>query len=290
LPPIDDAKDLDGKLINDSSIAFPEAYLLSAAKPNPSAADLLKPVVIAVHGFSASTFEWTEFKEWAATKNDILTSLVLLGGHGRDYADFKKATWSDWQQPIIDEYNKLVNLGYQHIHFAASSTGCPLVLNMIRRKLADTRPLRKVMLVDPIIIPGNKQLALIPGLKGMITYTETTIEKGEGGYWYKYRPAEALQELEKIARQERIALEKGYTLPEGIRLKVYKSLQDNAVDPLSAVQLFKGLMHHDGTAIDVSMENSSLHVFTRLRGRDAYTAAYAQLQLKTFNDIYERVK
>lgn len=290
LPPIDETKDLDGKLINDSALKNPGAFLLSAYNVNPSPEDLLKPVIIFVHGFSASTFEWWEMKEWIAGKGDVFTSLVLLGGHGRDYEDFKTATWSDWQWPVIEEYNKLRSKGYTNIHIAASSTGGPLVLNMIRRRLIETGPLHQIFLIDPIIFPGNKQLSLIPGLKSLVPYAETTMEQGEGGFWYKYRPAEALIQLEKITREERKALEKGYTLPEGIRLKVYKSLHDNAVDPVSAAQLFKGLQHSDGSAIDIEMEESSLHVFTRLRGRNSYTAQDSLLQVKTFEDMYNRSK
>lgn len=290
LPPIDHAKDLDGQIINDSSISNPAAFLLSAAIPSPTQADLDKPVIIAVHGFSASTFEWTEFQEWVSVKGDVLTSLVLLGGHGRDSNDFKSATWENWQTPIIDEYNKLVNLGYKNISFAAASTGCPLILNMIRRQLINSGNIKNLMLIDPIILPGNKQLSLVAGLKSLIPYVETTMEKGESGYWYKYRPAEALQQLEKLTRDERKALEKGYTLPAGIKLKVYKSLKDNAVDPISAVQIFKGIKLHDGSDPEITMEESNLHVFTRLKGRNTISAEDISLQVKTFEDIYNRSK
>lgn len=290
LPPIDESKDLDGQLINDSSLRNPAAFLLSAAIPSPSQADLDKPVIIAVHGFSASTFEWTEFRDWVSTKGDVLTSLVLLGGHGRDYNDFKAATWENWQTPIIDEYNKLVNLGYRNISFAAASTGCPLILNMIRRQLVNSVNIKNLMLIDPIILPGNKQLSLVSGLKRLIPYVETTIEKGESGYWYKYRPAEALQQLEKLTRTERKALEKGYTLPAGMKIKVYKSLKDNAVDPISAVQIFKGIKLHDGSEAEIAMEESNLHVFIRLKGRNTVSSEDISLQFKTFEDIYNRCK
>ena len=40
LPAIDNAVDLDGTLINDSSLVFPERFLLSSAIPSPTAADL----------------------------------------------------------------------------------------------------------------------------------------------------------------------------------------------------------------------------------------------------------
>ena len=95
------------------------------------AAEAQKPVIIASHGYSASTFEWNEFKTWSAGRTDYYISQVLLAGHGTTYADFKKSTWHDWQSSIADEYNKLVKAGYKNINFAASSTSCTLLLDMI---------------------------------------------------------------------------------------------------------------------------------------------------------------
>ena len=68
---------------------------------------------------------------------DFYTSQVLLGAHGRDYADFKNGTWEQWQFPIVEEYNKLSALGYENINIAASSTGCPLVLDMLQKHKID---------------------------------------------------------------------------------------------------------------------------------------------------------
>ncbi|MBK7817638.1 MAG: hypothetical protein IPJ60_08850 [Sphingobacteriaceae bacterium] len=131
LPPIDDKIDLDGKQVNDSSLIDPSAFLLSSAIPNPTSTDLQKHVIITAHGFSATNFEWLEFSSWSKGKSDLLVSRVLLGGHGRDYADFQKAKWEDWQKPIIDEYDRLVSIGYKNISLAGSSTGCPLIIEMI---------------------------------------------------------------------------------------------------------------------------------------------------------------
>ena len=92
MPPINNSIDLDGTQINDSSLTYPERFLLSAAIPYPTATDLSKPVIICVHGFSATTFEWIEFRDYSKNySSDYLTSIVLLGGHGRDYSDFKTA-------------------------------------------------------------------------------------------------------------------------------------------------------------------------------------------------------
>ena len=161
LPPIDNAVDLDGTLINDSSLAFPEKFLQSAANLNPSTLDLEIPVVICAHGFSASTFEWSEFRDFAKTQKKFFTSQVLLGSHGRDYADFKAGTWQQWQQPIIDEYNKLRTLGYKRIYFAGTSTGCALIIDIIKSNMINTDVLKHIFFIDPIVVPSNKTMTLV---------------------------------------------------------------------------------------------------------------------------------
>ena len=285
LPPIDEKVDLDGSKINDSSLTNPANFLLSAAIPNPTATDLNKPVVIGVHGYSASTYEWTEFRDWSKTKNDFYVSIVLLGGHGRDYADFKSSTWEDWQAPIIEEYNKLQGMGYKNINIVASSTGCPLVLNMVRTGKIHSDQLKHIYFIDPIIVPANKQLSLAPAIGLFVGYIKSDLDQGENGFWYKYRPEHSLRQLEKFARQERKELEKGVTLPTGVSLKVYKSKKDGSVDPISAVQLQKGIK----SGISVIMIESSLHVFTRLHGRNVITAGDRDLQLKTFEEIHSEL-
>ncbi len=286
IPPIDDKVDLDGGKFPDSSLITPSHYLLSAAIPNPTAADLAKPVIITVHGFTACNFEWTEFRDWSKSFSDFNVSLVLLGGHGRDYETFRKSSWADWQSPIIEEYNKLRDLGYQKISFIASSTGCPLVLNMITTNKINADVLKHVFFIDPIIISSNKTLSLVSVLGPLLKYSPSTLDPGENGYWYKYRPQEALKQLEKLIKKERKELEKGITLPEGVSLKVYKSEKDGSADPASAVLLSKGLKTSNGNNIDVEMINSSLHVFTRLHGRATITSSDTDLQLKTFQEIH----
>jgi len=280
-PPIDNNVDLDGKIINDSSLIKPSDYLLSAAIPSPTASDLAKPILITVHGFSASNFEWTELRDWAKSKNDFLVSLVLLGAHGRDYDTFKNATWGDWQQPILEEYNLLRSMGYTNINIVSSSTGCPLVLDMISSGKISADVLKHVFFIDPIIIPANKNLSLVSVLGTVIHYTTTTLDPGENGYWYKYRPREALKQLERLIQKERKDLQKGITLPAGVTLKVYKSTKDDAADPVSAVLIGKGIK-----GVETVMVNSDLHVFTRLRGRKVFTPEDVALQLKVFEEIH----
>ena len=98
---------LDGDIIFDPSLYNPENYLVSAMYPTPSAKDLEKHIILAIHGYSSSTFEWQEFKDWS-TDTNYRISQVLLDGHGRDYNAFKASTWQDWRSALTEEYEKLI--------------------------------------------------------------------------------------------------------------------------------------------------------------------------------------
>lgn len=283
LPPIDNKIDLDGTTINDSSLTHPEKFLLSVANPSPTVLDKSKPVFIAVHGFTATTFEWLEFKNFVKNNGNALISVVLLGGHGRDYSDFKKATWEDWQAPIIKEYNDLRALGYTNISLIGSSTGCPLLLEAISANKLNTDVLKKVFFIDPIIVPSTKTLALISAVGPALGYSASTMEQGENGFWYKYRPYQALEQLNNITQLMRKRLEDGITLPDNVSLTVYKAKKDGAADPVSAALLYNGIKNKE--KLKVSVINSELHVFTRLKGRNVITPEDIELQNNIFNEI-----
>ena len=285
-PAIDEEVMLDGDNIYDPSITDSAKYLVSAAIPDPSQLQKETPVVIAVHGYSATTFEWDEFRQWSDSIGKYYVSQVLLGGHGRDYEAFKKATWQDWQQPIIDEYKKLDAKGFQKISLIGSSTGCPLILNLVYSgKISICRNPKHILFIDPIIIPSNKSLTLVDFVGPAIGYAKANLDSGEQGHWYQYRPQESLNQLLDIITLVRKKLEDGITLPQNTTLKVYKAEKDNSADPISAVLLYKGVKNSNGSHISVEMVNSSLHVFTRLKGRNIVTSKDKVLQIKTFEDI-----
>src|SRR5690606_19402656 len=89
---------LDGNTVRDT------ADLVSQRLPSPDSATLAKPVIIAAHGFTASTYEWEEFQRYAEADGRVLVSRVLLGRHGTDIEDFEAGTWRDWGRPILEEY------------------------------------------------------------------------------------------------------------------------------------------------------------------------------------------
>lgn len=289
-PDIDDATMLDGTQINDLSLYNPEDYLVSLALPNPTEAQKNTPVLIAAHGYSASTFEWDELQEFARQDGSFLVSQVLLGGHGRDFADFKAARWQDWQSSIRDEYRRLRAAGFTNLSLVGSSTGAPLIVHLFTNGFFEVNGApNEVFLIDPIVVSGNKTLVLVELLGPVLGYTTTDLDEGEKGKWYVYRPQESLRQLMDLIDLTRRNLEKGITLTPGTRLKIYKSEIDRTADPVSAVMLHKGLRTATGAKVEVEMIPSDLHVFTRLRGRDRITPENKAQQQAAFHEIRDRI-
>lgn len=267
-------------------------HLVSVYIPSPTEIQKNTPVIIAAHGYSATTFEWDELREFADTKGTFYVSQVLLGGHGRSYVDFKTATWEDWQNSIKVEYKKLSDAGFKKIYLAGSSTGAPLIINLLKSGFfADYTSPKGVFLVDPIVVSANKTLTLVGLLGPVLGYTTVELPTGEQGRWYVYRPQETLKQLMELIDLTRKDLQKGILLSDDFYMKVYKSTLDDVADPVSALLIYKG-MKYDWTLyknIDVEMVDSKLHVFTRLRGRDGVTAADTQKQQHVFDEIEGKV-
>jgi carboxylesterase len=292
LPPMDDNM-LDSGEIPYDYFTHPDSFLVSAAFPSPTPQQLQTPVVIAVHGYSSTTSEWDEFKNFADSNSvkKFYVSRVLLGGHGLSYVAFKNATWEDWQAPIIKEYKKLDSTGFTNISLAGSSTGGPLILEMMysgKIKECIHQP-KHLFLVDPIIIPSSKLLSVVDIIGPFVPYVKTDLDSAEQGHYYQYRPQESLNQLLDIIDLVRKKLEDGITFSANTSLNVYKSERDDAADPVGAVLLYKGIRLSNGEHITVEMENSSLHVFTYLEYRENVTMQDRQLQKKVFNEIANTV-
>ena len=283
-------QDLDGNVLFDPSLYQPEKYLVSAYKPNPSDQEKQIPVLIAAHGYSASTFEWDELRKYAdSVKSGILISQVLLGGHGRTYEDFKNSTWRDWQASILLEYKKLVQAGYTNISFIGSSTGCPLILNLLYENSLSQIPPNQIILIDPIIIPSNKILSLAGIVGPMIGYTSVDFDSElERKHWYHYRPQETLQELLDIITVVRKELESGIALPALTDLSIYKSKYDEVADRISGVLIYNGIESNSMNSKEIDMVNSHIHVMTRLQGRNNITDNDISIQKMIFNQIIEK--
>ena len=284
------ADDLGGGQIFDPSTYHPEKYLISVSNPTPTAAQAQVPVIIVCHGYSASTFEWDEFRTWSAGRTDYNISQILLDGHGVTYDQFKSSTWHDWESSIADEYTKLVNEGYKNINLAGSSTSCTLLLDMINNGVFNSAGTTvHIFLIDPIIIPSDKFLSIVGVVGPMLGYIEADTAPGEEKYYYHYRPEETLQQLNNVLGAVRGELQSGITLPKNVYLKVYKSIKDPTADPVSAVLIYNGVKTSTGGHIDIDMIDSKLHVFTRLSLVPDVTDQDKANQLYAFNDIATRI-
>jgi carboxylesterase len=283
-------QDLDGNVLFDLSLYQPEKYLVSAYKPNPSDQEKQIPVLIAAHGYSASTFEWDELRKYAdSIKSGILISQVLLGGHGRTYQDFKNSTWRDWQASILLEYKKLVQAGYTNISFIGSSTGCPLILNLLYENSLYQIPPNQIILIDPIIIPSNKILSLAGIVGPIIGYTSVDFDSElERKHWYHYRPQETLQELLDIITVVRKELESGIALPALTDVSIYKSTYDEVADRVSGILIYNGIKSNTMNSKEIYMVNSHIHVMTRLQGRNNISSNDISIQKLIFNQIIEK--
>ncbi len=282
---------LDSGTLFDPSIYKPEKYLISKAMPKPTPEQAQRPVLIACHGYSATTFEWDELRTFLGNRTDIYLSQVLLGGHGRSYDDFKKSSWQDWQAAITTEYDALLKAGYQNISLVGSSTSGALLLELLASGYFVGRPAPpNLLLVDPIVIPSDKSLSLIGVVGPMLGYVEADQPATEDKVYYHFRPQETLQQLQNLLNRVRKDLEKGITLPTNCQLTVYKSKKDPTADAVSAVLIYQGVRLANGNPVTVELIDSDLHVYTRLNLREGVTTKDRANQTTTFTDIITQAR
>lgn len=281
---------LDGDVIFDPSLYNPEDYLVSAKYPHPTAEDLDRHIILAIHGYSATTFEWKEFADWSDGQ-PYRVSQVLLDGHGRDYDSFKAATWQDWRSAITDEYEKLIALGYTKISLVGSSTGGTLLVQLVSSGYFNDRVHPKnLFLVDPIVVSSNK-LQSIAGIVGpMLVYVEVDNTSEENKYWYRFRPQETIKELNEIMKLVRKDLEDGINLPSDTYMKVFHSKYDPVASTTSTVLIYKGLKTSSGEVIDAQIVDSDIHVFTRLGLRPNPSSIQIANQQDAFMQIAKKLK
>lgn len=287
-PDITDAM-LDGNVIFDPSLYAPEDYLVSAKYPSPTPEDLEKHVLIASHGYSASTFEWQEFMDWSADSSYRVSS-VLLDGHGRTYEDFKASKWEDWRAAIIREFELLEDLGYTKISFVGSSTSGALLLELMESGYFNSQIKPKnIFLIDPIVVPTAKLQSLAGIIGPMIVFVEEDQTAEEDKFWYHFRPQETINELNQIIQKVRKGLEEGITVPDGTYVKSFHSKADPTASTTCTVLIYKGLEHMDGSKIDVQIMDSDIHVFTRLSLRPSVSPLERSNQLDAFTQISKRL-
>lgn len=278
---------MDSPLTRDISLENPD-HILSQRYPNPTPEILQRPVIIACHGYTASTFEWLELKTFAESRSDVLVSLVPLGGHGRDVHRFAESSWEDWGQPILDEYNALIKKGYRNINFIGSSAGALLLAHYLASGAFSDHPPGSIVLVDPFLIPQRKELSLIPYLGWLIGNIPASETRNPvmRRHWYNNHPVATLKELHELIQTVATEIEVGLPLP-ATTLVIYQSSGDRVSDPDGAWQLARKFYYNDGKPVQLNIIHSPHHVFTHGLARDegAWTSADRQIQEQTFRDI-----
>ncbi len=216
---------MDSPHTQDPALTNP-AYRLSQHPKHPRRKD---PVMVLVHGFSASTYEFDAFKTAVtAIAPTMQWSTILMGGHGRNYHAFKDATCDDWQAPLVEEVNALIQLGYTRITLVGVSTGATVIMDALLRGLIDATAIESVIMVDPFLSPRNKWLYAIPYLKRLIPNTMADASTPLAhAHWYTNRPAEALNQLRiLITRVARLQQTAAISVPT----TVYLALNDPICD------------------------------------------------------------
>jgi len=229
--------------------------------------DLNRPVIIACHGFSASTAEWKEFKTYAEANSNVYVQLVLLGGHGRNLKAFKKATWQEWRQPIIDTITYYKAQGFKNIHVIGSSASGPLILSLASTDVLNSKSIKSVIFVDPFIIPKPKSFEWIDTPASWFV-RNIPVHWGESEdrpkYFYVHYPIAALKELKKLVDRIRVKLDRKIVLPSWISVAIFQSENDPVSDSAGANLLAQQLSPFP----DLYMVDSTLHVFTRSIGQE----------------------
>lgn len=268
-----------------------KTYKVSTRFRRPSSETLARPVLIAVHGYAASTFEWQEFREFAESHSRVLVSQVLLGGHGRDLKSFDNASWQDWEKPVLEEYKALKRKGYKHISFAGSSVGATLLLHEIASGNYQNvvHPPEHFFLIDPYVIPQDRLMAVTPYL-GFFGQNPTP-EEGQTPLkypkWFFNRPSKALVQLNELTNQVSQELEVGLMLPTGSRMVIYQSMGDTVSNPKGADLIQEHVRGVSGNVVRVEWVNSRHHVFTQGRARKAeeWSLEDKENQEKVFKDM-----
>lgn len=278
---------MDSPLTQDPALS--DSSSLVSTRPGLTAVDRQRPVIIAAHGFSASTYEWGEFRTYAEANSDVLVSLVLLGGHGRDLDTFEASTWEEWGAPILAEYHALAAQGFTNLSLAGASTGGTLLLEQLSRNAYDrVNPPDELFFIDALVVSTSKMLRYARQVGPLIGNVPWEPSETERRHWYTNRPWRTLAELNDLLMKVRRSLRQGISLPEGTRATVWKTTGDEVVDPVSADWIKDGLRG----PVEVQMIESDIHVITRLRARTdgVVTESDRRWQHRIFDEMIQKVQ
>jgi carboxylesterase len=250
------------------------------------------PVLIMVHGFSATTYEWNDLAryidEWYP--NQILYSKILLGGHGRSLEAFRKSTYEKWGSPVLTEYQSLVQKGFNHISLIGSSAGGAIILNHLAHHHYDgpIKPIN-IFLIDPMVKPlayWKRWIAKIGSIFDLDYPPQSVLTPEELENWYGYSPFRSIVQLNELGQKVEQALAKRIDLPAKTNLFIWSSNKDPIVNPQGYQIIQQGVQGSEGGKIFSEAVDSNLHVFIRLSGRSFPITEHDRMNQKR---VFEKI-
>lgn len=259
---------------------------LVSALPTPDSASRSLPVVIAVHGFTASTFETTPVAEYLRGKG-FLVSQVLMGAHGVSLDEFKASTWRTWEIPVLEEYQKLMTLGYKNIGFVTASTGGSVVMELYTSGQLVPAPTR-ISMVAPLLDFADKRIGIMGILQALGASNKPSKATGNSfGHWYSDWSIRQLRELQDLTEIMKSRLRGSIPLPDNAKIQIFQSMGDKVVDPFSADIWTNGIK---GGLVSLYRLDSDLHVpigqeFIDDKGVNTWTAKDRATKTRIFEQI-----
>jgi len=238
--------------------------LISSNAASFSTEMLKRPVIITAHGFGASPFEWQDFSKFISTHSDALISNVFLGGHD-SLSNFSSTSWETWLDPICNEYDRLVSLGFESIYICGCSVGSTLIIQgLLNHRFRPSLPLKHIFLIDTLIVPKQKLLYWLPWIKSFMFDPKLVLNSEEKLHWLPYRPKTSLLELLRLIKKTRRDINQGIHLPDHVQISFFQSTHDPVIDIKSYYLVKKALSYNLSKQVHSYLINSELHVFSRL--------------------------
>lgn len=207
--------------------------------------------VVLSHGFTGSPHG---LRAWAAALADagFAVQMPLLPGHGTSWQELGRTGWRQWHEALDAAYLDL-DAQCDHVFSAGLSMGGALAL-----RLAATRPVAGVVLVNPALLIDDPRAAISGLLKYVIRSTPAIAndisKPGVDEGAYPRTPVAAAHQLNLLFK-DTVRLLPRITAP----VRVFRSTVDHVVSEASLNLLRRRLSN---APLDVSYLENSYHVAT----------------------------
>lgn len=206
----------------------------------PAHADRGRPVgVLLVHGFTGSP---ASMKPWAQAlaSQGYAVEVPLLPGHATRWQDLNRVRWTDWYAEAEAAFDRLQTSCDAVVVAGLSMGGC------LALRLAEERggEVAGILLVNPFLSSGRRELALLPALKLVVPSLRGVVndvrKPDQDEHGYDRLPLRGLAEV--TAMWKVVVPDLGrVTQP----LLCFRSANDHVIDPSSSATLMHGVSSSD---------------------------------------------